>query len=195
MHNNKTIICRNILQESKNCPHGNKCVFAHNLEEQYINYNRKLAYDIINGKQLIPSNFKIDDELYRTFLQMTRVCKQCNIGKCSGGYNCKYGVINEKFQICYDDLVNNKCQNVDCKKNHLTNKGIKKLIQKINDDSDTETEDEIQKIIAYLNDDNVPDNYDESIFSGPIDNNYNGSIFADSNSLDITSEVRNSDNI
>lgn len=169
IHNNKTIICRNILQESKHCSHGNKCVFAHSLNEQYIVPNRKLAYDII--KKNDAENIVIDNDLYRVFLQMTRVCKQCVIGKCSGGFNCKYGVISEKYQVCYDDLVNNNCPNSNCNKIHLTKKIIRRnahhtevKIPEIEDsESDEESEEEIKKIIAYLNDDEIT-RHDESIF-------------------------------
>lgn len=181
MNNNKTIICRNVLKNSKGCPHGNKCAFAHTLDEQHVSSLRQLAYDIITGKNFSNIKLNIDNDLYSTFLKLTRVCKNCIENNCSGGYNCKYGAIDSKYQICYDDLVNNLCNLENCTKVHLTQRGITKKIETLQDDSDTETEDDIKKIIAYLNDDHTTNNYDASIFD-------------DSNSNDLLSLVENNDN-
>lgn len=120
-NNVKKMLCNNIL-EYGTCHYGDKCMYAHSLSEQNVDPIRKKAYDIILDKEKI--SYKPDKELSRTLLQLTKVCDDCDKKKCSGGYNCKYGVIDKKYQICADDLRYGICYNETCNCIHLTNKGL-----------------------------------------------------------------------
>lgn len=117
----KKILCNNILTTGI-CNYGDKCMYAHNLDEQNIEPIRKQAYDIITGKEKI--SYKPNKELSKTLLQLTKVCNDCINKSCPGGYNCKYGVIDKKFQVCADDLRYGICYNTICNCVHLTNKGL-----------------------------------------------------------------------
>ena len=119
--NMKKILCNNILI-SKSCHYGDKCKYAHRLEDQNVEPIRKKAYDIIKGLEKI--NYKPERELSKTFLQLTKVCDLCCLNKCPGGYNCKYGVFDKIYQVCADDLKYGICYNTSCNNVHLTNKGL-----------------------------------------------------------------------
>jgi hypothetical protein len=166
--NMKKILCNNILVYGS-CSYGNKCVYAHSIHDQNINELRKKAYDIIIYNKNIISN--PDKILYDTLLELTKVCSLCIHNKCPGGYNCKFGVFDKKYQVCYDDLQNGLCQIVSCNKIHLTNKGIKPINTTIkifnnNDDIDDEYND--KHILSILND-NIDININNFIDSKLLD--------------------------
>jgi hypothetical protein len=119
--NMKKILCNNILV-SGGCHYGSKCMYAHSISEQNMDPIRKRAYDIIMGNDR--GSCKPDKELGRTLLQLTKVCENCIRGKCPGGYNCKYGVFDRKYQVCADDLRYGICYNDSCSNIHLTNRGL-----------------------------------------------------------------------
>lgn len=120
----KKILCYNTLM-CGSCMYGNKCVFAHNLDEQNIDIIRKKAYDLLKGNNALNEiDLLNDDELYHGLLQLTRVCFGCENKTCLGGYNCKNGAISSKYVVCYSDLNFGKCTNTDCKKIHLTTRGL-----------------------------------------------------------------------
>lgn len=109
--NVKKLLCNNIVCGNK-CAYKNRCMFAHDLNEQQIENNRKLTIDMIT---------KIDDlslldiynkkDIFTEMLTLTKECKNCLNNKCTGGYNCKYGACVQKIKICYDDLIYGKCLN------------------------------------------------------------------------------------
>ncbi|AYV75841.1 MAG: hypothetical protein Terrestrivirus3_110 [Terrestrivirus sp.] len=121
----KKIMCNNVLIYGK-CSYGDKCLYAHNLDEQNVDYNRRLAYNILMNKNIDVDDV-LDDEMYKTFLQLTKVCDVCAKNKCPGGYNCKFGVFDKRYQVCFEDLKDGICYNISCNKIHLTNKGIKPM--------------------------------------------------------------------
>jgi hypothetical protein len=146
--NTKKILCNNILTMGE-CHYGNKCMYAHSLDEQNIEPIRKKAYDILNDKGII--NYRPDRELGKIFLQMTKVCEDCAKHKCPGGYNCKYGVCDKKYQICADDLRYGKCYNVECDNIHLTNKGLIPLNNTAN-----KKDLQLSKSRSYIKNINIP---------------------------------------
>jgi hypothetical protein len=99
------------------------------MNEQTVDTLRKSAYDIIINGNYSNINEKTDginmDDLYKCFLQLTKICELCINKKCTGFYNCKNGVFDKQYQICYSDLHNGICYIVSCNKIHLTNKGLK----------------------------------------------------------------------
>ena len=123
-NNIKKMLCFNMLNKGV-CNYGNKCMYAHNLEEQKKDPLREQAYKIIFGKDdLSSTDLLTDKELYHSLIQLTRTCMYCNKGVCTGGYNCKYGAIKSMYQICYDDLMDGSCQRLHCPYIHLTNRGL-----------------------------------------------------------------------
>lgn len=125
--NQKKILCNNILKYHK-CTYGNKCLYAHSLDEQNVDYIKKKAYDIIRSSENINIDLSKDEKLSKIFLQFTKICDDCKNKVCPGGYNCKYGTVDEKYQTCYDDIMTGNCTKENCKLIHLTQKGIKPII-------------------------------------------------------------------
>jgi hypothetical protein len=129
--NLKKILCHNIIYNG-NCKYGNKCMYAHDLENQNINDNRKIVYDIIKGdNDLSLINLKENKDLYKSLIELTRYCKNCNKNLCIGGYNCKSGSYSIKYCICITDLNYGNCQNQNCSFIHLSKRGLKSYYNNI----------------------------------------------------------------
>lgn len=108
--NVKKILCYNILSNNR-CSYGNKCMFAHSLEEQKKeNYKDFIINFILKEKDLSNINICSDTKLLEELLIFTKECKNCLIKKCNGGYNCKYGTCLSNLKICKNDLINGKCK-------------------------------------------------------------------------------------
>ena len=163
------ILCNNMLLNGK-CSYGDKCLYAHSLEKQVLEPLREQAYSIIKSKSNINNvDLQKDYKLYRVFLEMTKICDQCKINKCTGGLNCKKGVADSKYQICINDLNYGNCINPNCKLVHLTKFNIYPFYIKqndvnrdkiINDPSDDDTFD----IVLSSSSDDEKNDYDISIF-------------------------------
>ena len=121
--NHKKILCRNMITKGV-CDYGTNCLYAHKLEEQNVNYDRKCVYDIIlSTADLSNIDLQKDHELYKALLGLTILCDQCEKGKCTGGYNCKHGACMKKYQICQKDLTSGDCTD-KCDKIHLTQRNL-----------------------------------------------------------------------
>jgi len=111
--NEKRLICFSIINDEK-CDYDKCCTYAHSLEEQMIDSDKKFIYQILLDKNLMNfyslSNPKTDD-LYQQLLFMTHLCKNCNNSKCTGGYNCRHGVNTASLKICRNDLLTGQCSN------------------------------------------------------------------------------------
>lgn len=176
------ILCYSMLTK-KICPYQDKCFYAHNLKSQVKNEIRQKAYDLIETKEdLSKINLIENNELYNTLICLSKVCQNCVQNCCTGGYNCKYGALDGKYQICISDLNNGNCKYTNCKKVHLTKKGLicyhkqqtlmkenlikNRLKSKENIESSesiSEDENEIRKMIKYLNE-SESESESESIF-------------------------------
>lgn len=119
----KKILCKNVLRLG-HCTYGDKCMYAHNLEDQNVDFIKQKAYSIIKNDGPFNINLSLDNKLANIFLQLTKVCPDCKNNVCPGGYNCKHGSVSEKYCVCYNDLMNGNCNNADCKLVHLTKKGV-----------------------------------------------------------------------
>lgn len=183
--NQKKLLCNNILKHNK-CVYGDKCMYAHNLNEQNIEHYKKIAYDILIDKKTYDYDLSKNDKLATVFLQLTKLCPDCISNKCSGGYNCKYGAVSEKYLVCKDDVLYGNCMTKNCGKCHVTKFGVKPVIcpveknnvyecttldedffiklaksmENIEDDSDEDSFD--SELLEYLDDYSV--DLDESIF-------------------------------
>lgn len=161
--NIKQILCQNIINNGY-CSYGDMCMYAHSLEEQNKYPKRNIVYDmldmIINNKNVDDYIKQINDsqELQNVLLDFTRVCFKCKNGKCLGGYNCKNGVVDDKYVICYNDLMNEKCDTKRCHKIHLTKNGYNRTVhnQKI---------DEIQKDLSIEKTQDVQSDSDDDIIN------------------------------
>lgn len=107
--NTKRLLCYNMVTK-KSCVYKNKCIFAHSIKEQSKDDNKMRIYNIIM-KEMDLSNLDttIDCKLFTDLLTFTKECKKCMINKCSGGFNCKYGVYDNNIKLCYSDLIYGKC--------------------------------------------------------------------------------------
>ena len=162
--NLKKILCLNILHHGI-CNYGDKCLYAHSLDEQNVGGLRKQVYDILNGSGSLkdidlhlPRNFG----LYKTLMELTKVCFICVNGKCTGGYNCKYGAVSEQYHICIMDLNYGTCQN-DCPLVHLTKRGMKPYFEGVQTES--VDDDDIASDISSIGGNESLDDYETSIFT------------------------------
>ena len=109
------------------CSYGNKCVYAHSIEEQNINNNLLDAYNIIkNNNSLEHIDLVNNKKLFNSLLHITKLCNLCVKGICPGGLNCKFGTCSKKYQICKCDLLNGNCpdRRSFCKLIHLTDRNF-----------------------------------------------------------------------
>jgi hypothetical protein len=74
INNEKRLLCFSILNEQK-CVYGEKCTYAHNLIEQFIDIDKEFLYKIILDRNLMNfyslTNPKTD-EIYRNLLLLTK---------------------------------------------------------------------------------------------------------------------------
>jgi len=118
--NKKSILCKNMIQTGK-CPYGNLCNFAHNLEEQRVNPERKRIYGLIKNNASLHNLNLVNRQIdFKVFANLTQACPDCVEKKCLGGYNCKRGAFSEEYVICYDDFYYGNCKKMQCSKKHLT---------------------------------------------------------------------------
>ena len=124
----KRLLCANVLEQGY-CSYGDKCLYAHSIEQQRKDPIRKKVYALIEDKLIIDllNLDKVKDkDIYEEMIMLTKVCKRCIHGDCPGGYNCKHGVCKREFQLCKDDLLYGSCH-TRCSKIHLSALGLKPL--------------------------------------------------------------------
>lgn len=145
INNVKRILCYTTLVE-KNCHYGKKCMYAHTLDDQKIDDDRMEAYKILkNNSDLSNINLLSNNKLFISLKQLTKLCSYCMKGCCPGGYNCKFGTFDKKYQVCYDDLMSGNCKKKQCGLQHLTIRGLKPYNDQI---SVKELQPKIQRIIG-----------------------------------------------
>lgn len=182
------------INTNRPCIYGDRCTYAHNLNEQKVYSLRKRAYDIITSDcNLDDINLYESRDLYNELYTLSKLCTSCAKNTCSGGYNCKYGVLNAKYQICLDDLNTGYCRFRNCKRKHLTERGLipfnvqkkrsesifvkknrklkirgediaKSIINSTSSDTESEDFEQIKKKIMYLNTMDSDNSEEESIF-------------------------------
>lgn len=122
----KRMLCYNTLNK-KPCTYGNRCKFAHAINEQKIDPVRFKAYSILkdqNNGGLEGIDLVNNKRLLNVFIQLSKVCYFCSKNICPGGYNCRNGATNIEYKICYDDLMYGNCNKDDCNGVHLTVRGL-----------------------------------------------------------------------
>jgi hypothetical protein len=111
--NRKRLLCFSVIKGDA-CTYGDRCTFAHTLNEQIINIDKIYIYQIILDNNLMNfyslTNPKTDD-IYHQLLFYTHVCPKCISRVCMGGYNCKYGTHTPHLKICKNDLLTGECIN------------------------------------------------------------------------------------
>ena len=117
-YNFKKLLCYNIVNNCK-CVYKNKCMFAHNLDEQKKEPIRQFIFNMLYlWEDLSDINVNEDKNLLEELLIYTKECKNCINKKCPGGYNCKFGVCLRENKICHNDLMYGKCYNMIIETNH-----------------------------------------------------------------------------
>ena len=197
MNNMKKILCYNIIS-GKKCNYNNKCLYAHNLNEQNIDPIRVIAYDIIkdNTKDLSNINLIENNKLYETLCQLTKVCTSCEKKMCSGGYNCRNGAISRDLKICYDDLVYGNCKYTKCNYIHLTTRGLVPYLKqknKLKSEKMAQTfkSQNFNKIPDKTEDDNINKNLINYLLSGKTSNCDSSDSYNDENIDDIIDYLNN----
>lgn len=111
--NEKRLICFSKINNQK-CIYGSNCTYAHNLEEQVIDDEKKFIYQIVLDRNLMNffsiTNPKTSD-IYKYLLFLTNICNNCINKKCTGGYNCRNGVCDTTLKLCKNDLLTGECLN------------------------------------------------------------------------------------
>lgn len=111
--NRKRLICFSMIN-NEDCCYGDNCTYAHSLKEQIIDDDKKFLYKIVLDKNLMNffslTNPKTD-EIYKQLLFLTHLCENCVRNKCTGGYNCRYGVCINSLKLCKNDLLTGECLN------------------------------------------------------------------------------------
>lgn len=125
--NDKTLLCKSLI-EGRECCYGNKCAFAHSLEEQIKFKYREEVYNIIfsvlENKPLKGITIETNNEKFYALVELTEVCQMCLEKRCIGGFNCRSGVCKQQYQVCYDDLMTGNCSFTGCPKVHLVRNGL-----------------------------------------------------------------------
>ncbi|AGF85342.1 hypothetical protein QJ854_gp440 [Moumouvirus goulette] len=111
--NEKRLLCFSINNNEK-CIYNSNCTYAHSLEEQLIDEDKKYLYKMVLDENLM--NFSLinepkKEEIYKRLFYLTHLCDQCKIKKCTGGFNCRNGVCNIGLKICKNDLLTGECIN------------------------------------------------------------------------------------
>jgi hypothetical protein len=161
--NLKKILCSNII--SKNiCSYGNNCLYAHSLSEQNIDDVRKIGYDIVTSTTDL-SNIDLQNNtyIYNLLLFFTNICESCIKKKCTGGYNCKFGVCLKKYCICISDLNYGNCK-FKCDLIHLSKRGLTPYYIKKKDFTKDFTNDYIEEKIKteYILENTVNNNLEDN---------------------------------
>lgn len=150
--NHKKMLCQNII-EKKPCNYGSKCLYAHSIEEQNVNGNRKIAYDyIINNKDMSDIDLSQKEDLFSSFKELSRTCEKCIMSLCTGGYNCKYGSCKKEYTICLRDITIGNCDG-SCNKKHLTKNGLKPNFNISDSISESSYSDKSEEISEMSSDD------------------------------------------
>ena len=127
-NNAKRILCYNMLN-CKTCKYQHKCLYAHSLSEQKIDPIRHKVYTMLDNKtNLSKINLVNDKKLFDTFMLLTKVCRGCIKQTCTGGYNCREGAANNRYRICYDDIMYGTCKRRNCMYIHLTKRGLRPYV-------------------------------------------------------------------
>lgn len=179
--NNKRILCKNIISK-QGCLYSNSCLYAHSLKEQNIIPIRKYLYDIIQSNINL-SNIDLvkSPELLKELIILSKVCLSCQKGECAGGYNCRYGSINNLCRVCYDDFYYGDCKRDYCNSVHLTSRGLIPFMR-------TSIRQESNYIkLNSLKTNTIWDSLPKSIYDKPviINNNNNNFVSLDSLNYDI----------
>ena len=111
--NRKKLLCFSVINDEY-CKYGNKCTYAHDLDEQLIELDNLYVYQIILDMNLMNFFSLLNpktEQIYKKLLFYTNVCAKCVAGVCMGGYNCKYGTHDKCLKICKNDLLTGQCIN------------------------------------------------------------------------------------
>jgi hypothetical protein len=111
--NKKRLICFSVINKTR-CNYQEKCIYAHSLEEQYVDEDKFFFHQIILDNNLMNffslTNPKTD-EIYQSLTLFTQICNRCLTNKCTGGFNCRNGVCHPSLKVCKNDFLSGHCSN------------------------------------------------------------------------------------
>jgi hypothetical protein len=180
-NNHKKIMCQNYLNDNF-CTYNDKCLYAHNKDEQKIDIKRKKIFDILNSSSDLSNlEYYKNKDIYKELQLFTKICNDCILNKCTGGNNCKFGSPYEKYVICYDDLNYGSCNNTSCNKIHLTKRNLKPQYNNIYSSINKPQINNISMLTTFMNNINLLNNNTNNnnnnnnidINNDNNDNNYN----------------------
>jgi hypothetical protein len=198
-HNHKKIMCQNFI-DTNSCTYKDKCLYAHNREEQKIDIKRKKIFDILDSKTDLSSlEYYKNKDIYKELQLFTKLCNECVKNKCTGGNNCKFGAPYEKYLICYDDLNYGSCKDDKyCNKIHLTKRNLKPQYSNIYSNITKPPINNIKMLSSFMNNMNNINqnilNYTTSTTTGTTTNDNNNDNNLDNNNLDNNLDNNNLDN-
>jgi hypothetical protein len=185
-HNHKKIMCQNFI-DTNSCTYKDKCLYAHNREEQKIDVKRKKIFDILDSKTDLSSlEYYKNKDIYKELQIFTKLCNECVKNKCTGGNNCKFGAPYEKYLICYDDLNYGSCKDDKyCNKIHLTKRNLKPQYSNIYSNITKPPINNIKMLSSFMNNMN---NINQNIL------NYTNSSTTNSSTTNDNANNNNNDN-
>jgi hypothetical protein len=149
--NHKKIMCQNFI-DTNSCIYNEKCLYAHNLQEQKIDIKRRKILDLIESTEdlsyIDPHKNK---DIYKDLQLFTKLCTECVNNKCTGGFNCKFGSPSIKFLLCYEDLNYGNCIDKTCTKIHLTKRHLKPQYNNIFSSINKPPINNIQMLTPFMN--------------------------------------------
>lgn len=120
----KRMLCINSLN-NKTCNYGDKCMYAHSVDEQRVDPIRHKVYTVLKSDyDLSNINLVNDKKLLNTLVQLSKVCYYCSKNICQGGYNCRNGATDSMYKVCYNNLMYDNCDASKCGAIHLTDRGL-----------------------------------------------------------------------
>ena len=130
----KKTMCKNVANYNT-CSQGENCHFAHSLDEQVIDNDRKYVYNLLNDTtDLSDINLNENKSLYDILKILTNICSKCLENHCTGGYNCRNGSCIKKYQLCARDLNYGFCNDQNCDLIHLSKRNLKPFYNKKNEE-------------------------------------------------------------
>jgi hypothetical protein len=169
-NNHKKIMCQNFLNDNF-CTYKDKCLYAHDRNEQKIDIKRQKIFDILNSDtDLSTLDYQKNKEIYKELQLFTKICPECIINKCTGGNNCRFGTPYQKYLICYDDLNYGSCKDDFCEKIHLTKRNLKPQYTNIFSTINKPPINNIHMLSTFMN------NINHNIFISKDEDNINNEI-------------------
>lgn len=186
--NHKKIMCQNFI-DNNICIYMDKCLYAHNLQEQIIDIKRKKIFELLDSIDVLPNiDYITHKEIYKELNIFTKLCNDCINNKCTGGFNCKFGSPLQKYLVCYDDLNYGNCKDNNCNRIHLTKKGFNPQYNNISKKINNSPISNMEILYPFMNNINnllinISNNNDDNLENDDLENDDINNILSDDECL------------